>query len=476
MFRRWALVAGATGAVRAHMSPWIDSMYGLNVQDQVNPITPLGPGWDFEDWWFRGPIVRADPPAPGAVTPLPAGGSVELQIACGGYYTELYGNGPNGTVACDDPGPYHAGKSHPDALTVRYDLLAGCALGIADVENPDDATLENFTVFSVQKECVWNRNTYFDIPAKMPSCSGEWCICGWLWQPQTGAGNAYHTAFRCRVTNSPKDATSIAPPADPVYCGSSPEDCTKGAKRMLVVSNYPTNTDPAEGYASDGHPRYSEEWGFGDGAQEDIFLAASSTGTTTSNLAASSTTTFAPPSSTTTSAATTTQAVPSFSSSSTSAFHWYTAPASPLPPASSSPSPSSSSPFSSSTTAPTTSHTSLVFFPAPTAHPSASSSSSSSSSASTKLVFYPAPTATSPSPTPTTTSAPSVTLPARVPFRDRTTTVAPAATSTASRRLTFAERKALADAGADSGTDTQRLKRGMWERARRVRRGLRREL
>lgn len=36
------------------------------------------------------------------------------------------GSDPNGNVACDEPGPYHA---DPDAEIVNPDLLSGCAIG-----------------------------------------------------------------------------------------------------------------------------------------------------------------------------------------------------------------------------------------------------------------------------------------------------------------------------------------------------------
>jgi hypothetical protein len=163
--------------------------------------------------WFRGPAVRNAPPKkPGAVAVLPAGGNFTLELACAPEYTTYDGSDPNGNVACDEPGPYHA---DPDALVVDPKLLSGCAIGsesllpplisrweltsiaiVADVMDPNDATMEDFTIISVQSECIWTRNTTFSIPAKMPACTGDWCICGWVWSPQTGISNAYHTPVR----------------------------------------------------------------------------------------------------------------------------------------------------------------------------------------------------------------------------------------------------------------------------------------
>lgn len=51
-------------------------------------------------------------------------------------------------------------------------MVAGCALGIADVDNIANVTMDNFAIFSVQHACVQQRTTYFDIPAQMPPCTG----------------------------------------------------------------------------------------------------------------------------------------------------------------------------------------------------------------------------------------------------------------------------------------------------------------
>ncbi|GAA5901627.1 hypothetical protein JCM5296_003337 [Sporobolomyces johnsonii] len=271
MLLRLALLCASGHAVVAHMSPWLLSMYGAPTYGIENQIAPLGPGLDLDSWWFRGPVVRDAPPGDGEVAELPAGGNFTLEIACDIALTTDGGGDPDSTMACDAPGPYHA---DPDAETVNYDLLAGCALGIADVTDINDATLDNFVIFSVQQECVWQRNTTFQVPARMPPCTGDWCICGWVWEPQTGSGNMYHTAFRCKVTGSPEDATAIASPNDPVYCPDSKEDCTKGAKRMIVTFNEPVNVPFT---SNEDRPGYQDTFGFFDGPQDDIFLAATAT-------------------------------------------------------------------------------------------------------------------------------------------------------------------------------------------------------
>lgn len=90
-----------------------------------------------------------------------------------------------------------------------YNILSGCAIAIADVENVADVTMDNLAVISVQRECVWKKDTVFkvrldlrssprgrlftlsfsQIPAAMPPCTGKHCVCAWLWQPQNGTAN-----------------------------------------------------------------------------------------------------------------------------------------------------------------------------------------------------------------------------------------------------------------------------------------------
>ncbi|GAA5829605.1 hypothetical protein JCM11251_000217 [Rhodosporidiobolus azoricus] len=407
-----------------------------------NPVTPLGPGWSYDEWWFRGPGVRAAVPKDGAVTLLPAGGQVTLELACDRYYTvELYGADPNGNVACDSPGPLHA---DPAGQGFYQEWVAGCALGIADVMDPNDATPENF-----------------------------------LWQPQTGDTNAYHTPFRCKVTDSPVDAGTIAfPLQDPVKCDGDKSACTKGAKRMLMLYNEPTNVHID--FPADDRPRYDDTWGYFDGAQDDIFLAVDPPETTTTSTIASSTTTSITMStSTTTQVASITRATtqPAASSSSATTI-----------------APSSSS--STSTSRTTTKHSTasrLVFYPAPTStttttgasSPSAPPSSTTSHTTTSSFpLFFPAPrpttgrttttSRTSRSSTTTTTTsrkwyiAPTASRSTASASTSRGWYAAPAVTSTPSgiRRLTFQERMALEaaqaeQAGSRDGRLRARLKRAL---------------
>ncbi|KAL8286507.1 hypothetical protein RQP46_004524 [Phenoliferia psychrophenolica] len=249
------------------MAPFVSSAYGLYTD--YPPFSPIGPGWAFDDWWFRGASTRASPPADGQVSHLPAGGTLQLEIACHIAFSTLGGN-PSNNVACpNNNGAYHSGD--PSAA-IDYSLLSGCALAIADVTDISQVTVDNLAVFSVQKECVWQRNTVFNVPAAMPPCTGAYCICAWLWEPQNGTGNFYQTPFRCDVTGSPVGATPIQTPLiNPTYCGDG-SACAIGAKRpVYFFNNDYSNVQWMGNYL---RPGYHSSWSFNDGAQNDIFMTA----------------------------------------------------------------------------------------------------------------------------------------------------------------------------------------------------------
>lgn len=95
-------------------------------------------------------------------------------------------------------GAYHSGDPNDNFITDS--MLSGCALGIADVDHIDKVSFEgaanrlgladptrsrrqvtsdNLAIFSVQQDCVKQRYTTFDVPARMPACTGAKCICSW---------------------------------------------------------------------------------------------------------------------------------------------------------------------------------------------------------------------------------------------------------------------------------------------------------
>jgi Lytic polysaccharide monooxygenase AA14 len=54
-------------------------------------------------------------------------------------------------------------------------------------------------VFSVQPECVWHRDTVFEIPADMPPCPNGKCMCSWWWiHPSDGGSDQNVRAHQSR--------------------------------------------------------------------------------------------------------------------------------------------------------------------------------------------------------------------------------------------------------------------------------------
>ncbi|KAL8287610.1 hypothetical protein RQP46_003468 [Phenoliferia psychrophenolica] len=144
----------------------------------------------------------------------------------------------------------------PNSKVLMPDLLSGCALAIADVDDIEKVTVDNLVVFSVQPDCVRTKLTTFEIPKMMPACTGKKCVCAWFWLTNTGRANFFMTGFDCNVTMVNPAATSIAAPSDPVFCPGGNTTCvpTAGAKRP---------------------PGYHSSWSFNGGAQNDIFEAES---------------------------------------------------------------------------------------------------------------------------------------------------------------------------------------------------------
>ncbi|GAA5930816.1 uncharacterized protein JCM15063_002468 [Sporobolomyces koalae] len=256
------------------MSIWHPSMYGVgdnwsNVAG--SPGDPIGPDLARQDdWWFRGPSYRALKPQNNSVMSLPAGGTVDIEIACNVAFTS-FGVSPSDLTdplaACPgNSGAFHSGTP---GEAIDEDLLSGCALAIADKDDIDKVGWDDLAVFSVQHRCVKDRITSFEIPELLPPCSGNKCICGWFWLANNGTGNFYMTAFDCAVIPGQTSAR-ILPVVDPVFCPASNSTCTpaKGAKRPLYAYNSPSNI---EWQGNDNRPGYHPSWSFFDGPQNDIF-------------------------------------------------------------------------------------------------------------------------------------------------------------------------------------------------------------
>ncbi|GAA6040520.1 hypothetical protein JCM8097_005445 [Rhodosporidiobolus ruineniae] len=236
------------------MSIWTPAMHAL-FAPLVNPLKDL----QFDDWWYRGPLYRSALPDAADVAVLPAGGEWTAEMTCHKDYTSFGDktttSGSEQECCPGSPGLYHA---HDDANNLDLTEVGGCALGIA-------------VIFSVQANCVWTRETTFKIPAKMPACSGEYCVCSWHWIARQDLPNSYMTGFLCRIDG----ATSTArwsTPQDAQWCGDDASSCVVGAKRPLYAYNTPNNIpwwDSSNPNAK--RPGYNSDCGFSDGAQDDIF-------------------------------------------------------------------------------------------------------------------------------------------------------------------------------------------------------------
>ncbi|KAK4703604.1 hypothetical protein P7C70_g2613, partial [Phenoliferia sp. Uapishka_3] len=417
----------------AHMTIFTRSMYGVGGTRQGNswtyaagdPVSPLGPGWTTQDsWWFRGPAYRALAPPAGEVTELPAGGTIMLEITCHiawtsfGWSTTVPGSAldacPYGTA-----GPYHSGD--PNQYTIDPTLTAGCALGIANVDDISLATMDNIVIFSVQPNCVVQKNTTFDVPAMMPACTGAKCICAWFWLTETGTANMYMTGFDCNVTNVSPLATPIAKPQDAVFCDPADTTCTPtaGAKRPMYAYNTPTNIQYpfAPDMFNSHRPGYHASWSWTiAGAQTDIFepagfVAANITANLTSAVASASSASTQISSAASSTAITSSSSVSSSVAASNSAAVSSSSSANSIPVSSSSSAQSSSSvkmstPTSSSTKSAASASSSLSA--ATSSHLSvATSSSAQASSSSARLSSSSAHLSSSSAPIPSSSGPPS---------------------------------------------------------------------
>ncbi|GJJ14990.1 hypothetical protein Clacol_009260 [Clathrus columnatus] len=163
---------------------------------------------------------------------LPAGKSVTVQLAGNVAFTKL-GQNPG----AEWPGGALPGTKNESIVSDTYwndgdagNLhtnskadVAGCALAIAYTDDAKVVRPEDFTVFSVQQVCVWHRDTVFEVPAAMPPCPNGKC---------------------------------------------EPNQCIKGPKMAMYWKNTECNNMPNPGHFA---PTYGNNYGFFQGAQDDIF-------------------------------------------------------------------------------------------------------------------------------------------------------------------------------------------------------------
>ncbi|BGP41486.1 hypothetical protein JCM10449v2_005473 [Rhodotorula kratochvilovae] len=171
----------------------------------------------------------------------------------------------------NSPGPYH---SHDEANNLDESQLGGCALGIADVTDPSDSSIDGdnqIVIFSVQAKCAWTRETTWSIPSNLPACSGEYCICSWHWIARQDLPNSYMTGFLCKIDGATATARWNGP-QNAVWCAKDPSKCVTGARRPMYAYNNPNNVPEWDSTNPNAkRPGYNSDWGWKDGAQDDIF-------------------------------------------------------------------------------------------------------------------------------------------------------------------------------------------------------------
>ncbi|TFK24632.1 hypothetical protein FA15DRAFT_619053 [Coprinopsis marcescibilis] len=276
----------------AHVAAWHQGMYCLdgtsgtvnyNSNEIVNPLYQL----PFHQWWFHH-VDRCDefPPASGTFLDLPAGGSFMVEVASNRAKTSL-SYGARDASDWPDGGHYPENYNVPNCITnpnlhaQNQSRAAGTAFAISYESDIKKVTPENLVVFSVRHNTPWKRVVWYDVPAGMPACPTEGCICAWGWVPNgCGQPNIYHQPFRCRVTNA-WSITPISTPKPPVWCEGNPNGCVRGAKQMIYWNQLERNNIQVQGFDSRGDhksPGYNHNCGFADGAQNDIFIGVPATG------------------------------------------------------------------------------------------------------------------------------------------------------------------------------------------------------
>ncbi|WVQ97816.1 hypothetical protein IAU59_004931 [Kwoniella sp. CBS 9459] len=287
-----ALVAfvACINLVNAHVTLWDKGMFGLNFPYQADdpqnnnynndaPVRPLREldGLTTDQWFAHG--HKGYPPKSGDFMILPAGGSYNGEVACNRAQTRQ--RNPSDTsaqfkYACSgDPGVGALHTVNTYNGTVDSKWFGGTALAIAYTSDIDSLQPNDMTVISVDYNSVWEREISYAIPAGLPACPSGGCLCTWNWIHQGGNGEGYpfeiyNNLYRCQVTGA-TGTQKVQRGAVPVDCDLNPGSCVKGPKTPMYIYQADGNNLPH----LDNPPLYRAQWGFADGAQNDIFDAAS---------------------------------------------------------------------------------------------------------------------------------------------------------------------------------------------------------
>ncbi|KAE9405803.1 hypothetical protein BT96DRAFT_305390 [Gymnopus androsaceus JB14] len=285
-------------SVHAHLAAFTKGMYCLNgsTGNNLNSDDPNLPLYDleFDQWWmhaFNGCDKR--PPNPGDNLTLPAGGSVTLQLGSNQAFTDMSYGGkfmtawPNGQSYPDN---YNDASciTAPNLHTQNESMAAGTALAISYQSDITKVTPENLVVMSVAYNTPFKLLATYHIPAGLPACPKEGCICAWSWIPNgCGQSNMYLEAIRCTVTGE-TGSKPLGTPKPPVWCQNNSSACVKGPKQMLYWHQASGNNIVVDGYDLAGEPKspgYNAKCGFANGAQNDIFESTTSVSKRSTDIA-----------------------------------------------------------------------------------------------------------------------------------------------------------------------------------------------
>ena len=159
-------------------------MWGFNVTQQTfsydnRPVVPIK-NMNFTEWWFHNHL--AYPPNVGDIFELPAGQPATAEIACNKGATSFFASADGGDIRnASNPNDVCPGSPSTEYHTNGIADLEGCSLAIAYKNDSAAVQPEDFTVFSVNQTCVWNRLTDFQVPARMPPCPPGGCVCAFFW-------------------------------------------------------------------------------------------------------------------------------------------------------------------------------------------------------------------------------------------------------------------------------------------------------
>jgi len=283
------LFLAGTAQVKAHITPWVRGVWECTDGKDPNndlPSAPLfqRPMFGPNGWWFHGDeCIKSRPPLDQFLE-LPAGSQFMTEMAgnkgqttlsFGGQFAKTFGDGqdhPEGLGLdgkCITSPNLHA-KGESDA--------SGYAFAISYQSDITKVTPDNLVVFTTKYNTPFRRVATFDVPADLPECPPDGCICAALWVPNhCGEPNEYMIGYNCKVTNVKPTARPLAPAKPPVFCEDDPSTCVKGAKGVIVFNQLEGNNIVLDGNQKDGQPKspgYNQKTGFADGVQNDIFVQA----------------------------------------------------------------------------------------------------------------------------------------------------------------------------------------------------------